>query len=223
MSLLDLLLPTECAGRGASGPIGCANCLAVLAAAPRRTWPTPTPAGLPPPWSVAAYDDPCRGLLLAYKERGVTALRRPLAAALARAVSSAARHPVVLVPVPSTRAAVRARGEDVVARLACRAARGGGHLVVPGLVHRRAVLDSAGLSARQRATNLRGAFAVDPRSVRWLQGREVVIVDDLITTGATVAEAARAVREVGATVLAAATVAATTRQMATAYGARKST
>lgn len=223
MSLLDLLLPTECVGCGASGSIGCRTCLATLQAAPRPTWPSPTPAGLPPPWAVASYDGTCRAMLLAYKEQGALALRRPLGDALGRAVDKAVARRVVLVPVPSTRAAVRARGADVVHSLALRSALHRGHLVVPALVHRRQVLDSAGLSARQRANNLRGAFAVHPRSARWLHGQEVVIVDDLVTTGATLAEAARAVRDAGGVVVAAATVAATTRQRSRTYGAGEST
>jgi predicted amidophosphoribosyltransferase len=184
-------------------------------------WPTPSPDGLPPPWSVAAYAGPCRELLLAYKERGALGLARPLAVPLAAALISAAHGAtssrVLIVPVPSARRAIRERGDDVVLVLARQAAaiarrqRVSGR-VAPALRHARLVADSAGLGAGDRATNLAGAFALRPSAVRSIQGAEVVIVDDLITTGATLVEAARVLRAGGATVLGAATVAATQRR-----------
>jgi predicted amidophosphoribosyltransferase len=59
--------------------------------------------------------------------------------------------------------------------------------------------------------NLSGAFGVWPRSVAALAGRDVIVTDDIVTTGATAADAARALRSVGAPVLGLATVAATQR------------
>jgi predicted amidophosphoribosyltransferase len=161
-------------------------------------------------------------LLIAYKERDAVGLRPALALALAAAVSAAVRatapdQRLMVVPVPSTRAAVRARGDDVVLGLTRRAAalvrRGGLNVaVVPALCHGRTVTDSAGLSAAARAANLAGAFAVR-RQRRWaLAGATVILADDLITTGVTLAEAARALRAEGAAVVAAATVAATRRR-----------
>jgi predicted amidophosphoribosyltransferase len=84
--------------------------------------------------------------------------------------------------------------------------------VVPALRHRRAVADSAGLTSAQRAANLAGAFAVRPGYPRLLAGRRVVVVDDLVTTGVTLAECADALRGAGADVVAVATVAATARR-----------
>jgi predicted amidophosphoribosyltransferase len=84
--------------------------------------------------------------------------------------------------------------------------------VLPALTHARQVRDSAGLSARERMTNLDGALVVRSASVRTLEQRPVVLTDDLLTTGATLAEASRAVRAAGGRVLAAAAVAATERR-----------
>jgi predicted amidophosphoribosyltransferase len=209
MGWLDWVLPARCAGCGRPGDLCCTRCRAVLGQPPRLAWPDPAPAGLPPPWTVAAYDGCCRELLLAYKERGQHGLCRALAVALGTAVAEAAPLDALLVPVPSTPAARRARGDDVVLRLTRAAA--GPRRVVPVLRHRRRVLDSAGLTAGSRARNLHGAFGTRGNGDAAVAGRRVVIVDDLITTGATVAEAARALREAGAHVLAAATVAATVR------------
>jgi predicted amidophosphoribosyltransferase len=113
--------------------------------------------------------------------------------------------PVLLVPVPSARWAVRARGHDPVRRIALAAAgelrRGG--TPPPGpparvaavLRQRRAVADQSGLNSRQRLRNLAGALEVAAGGARPLLGGRVVLVDDLMTTGASLTEAARAVRE----------------------------
>jgi len=199
--------------------LACVGCLATLAAAPRRVWPRPCPPGLPATWSVADYGGPPRDLLLAYKERGAIGVGRALAQPLARAVDSATADrpgPITIVPVPSSAAAVRERGDDVVAtlaRLAARSLRAGSRpaRVVPLLRQRRAVADSAGLSSRDRQANLDRALRARPWPVRASRGDLVVIVDDLVTTGATLAEAARALRQAGVPVIAAATVAATRR------------
>lgn len=233
MGLLDALFPADCLGCGRPGALVCRCCLAELAGPACPAWPRPTPPDLPPPWSVSAYSGAARDLLISYKERGAGALRRPLAAALATAVSAvidtapaerrnALSGPVadrapVLVPVPSSRAAVRHRGDDVVLGLARGAAailrRSGLPIgVTAALRHVRVVADSAGLSAYDRAANLAGALAVRATAVRVVEDATIVLVDDLITTGASLAEAARTLRAAGGTVIGAATVAATQRR-----------
>lgn len=109
---------------------------------------------------------------------------------------------VVLVPVPSARRQVRARGHDPTRRIALAAAgrlrrAGVPARVAPVLRLRRAVRDQAGLGARQRRENLAGALEACPGAARLTDGAVLVLVDDLITTGATLAEAARAVRAAG--------------------------
>ncbi|MFF4087120.1 ComF family protein [Streptomyces nigra] len=226
--LTDLVLPAECGGCGTPRTVLCPECRAVLTGtAPSRVRPVPEPPGLPVVHAAARYTDEVRAVLLAHKERGALALAAPLGEALAEAVraglreSGAAGQPgvdgtagepwsdgtaggdgsVVLVPVPSARAAVRARGHDPARRIALAAAgalrRSGTPARVAAVLRQtRWVADQSGLGSRQRLVNIAGALAVVPGGGRLLaEGGAVVLVDDLMTTGASLAEAARAVRE----------------------------
>lgn len=208
--LLDLLLDRRCAGCAAPGALLCAGCHRVLAVVPARlVQPDPCPPGLPLVAAAAPYDGVVRALLLAHKERGRTSLVGPLGLALAGAVGVLRDGPAHLVPIPSAPSAVRSRGHDHAWRLA-RAAAGAlpsGSSAVRLLRPTRAVADQAGLSQAQRAANLRGALVAVPAAPR-----EVVLVDDVVTTGATLVEATRALAAAGHRVVGAAVVAATLRR-----------
>lgn len=204
--LTDLVLPAECGGCGTPRTALCTECREALCGAPPcRVSPAPRPVGLPVVHAAAPYGDAVRALLLAHKERGALGLAGPLGAGLAGAVRAGLRGgnaPVLLVPVPSARGAVRARGHDPVRRIALAAAgelrRGGTRArVLCVLRQRRAVADQAGLNSRQRQVNLQGALEVIAGGGRLLaEGGRIVIVDDLMTTGASLVEAARAIRDV---------------------------
>lgn len=139
-------------------------------------------------------------------------------AAGARTASYApVRGPLLLVPMPSARRAVAARGHDPARRIALAAARalrrsGTDARVAPLLRQRRAVADQSGLDARQRRANVAGALEVVRGGERWLTAQgPVVPVDDLMTTGASLTEASRALSRAGGRVLGAAVVAAPAR------------
>ena len=232
-ALADLLLPRVCAGCGVPGAVLCAGCCALLTrprlAQPRRHLP-----GFPPTVAAAGYAGPVRPAVLAFKEHGRSELAGPLGAALALAVAAvltglpgAPDGPVLLVPVPSSAAAVRRRGRDHLAELADAAAE---ELRAAGLPARtvralgrapgRGVRDSAGLGALERQANLAGRFRARSLAAGLPPSGRLVLVDDVVTSGATLTEAARALRSAGDTprreedtpVLAAA-VAATPRQV----------
>ncbi|WP_131732386.1 ComF family protein [Actinomadura formosensis] len=220
--LIELLLPQRCAGCGREPVLLCDTCARPLRAAARPA--RPAPSGLPPPWTVAAYEGALRVILAAYKERGRTALAVPLGEAMATAIraalaavpdppAGASSGGAVIVWVPSGRRAVRRRGHDPlrgVVAAAVRRLRADGVAVsaVDALRQRGRVADQAGLTAVQRAANLRGA--VEARA--GVAGLRVVLVDDVVTTGASLAEAVRALRTAGAEVTGTATVAATPRR-----------
>lgn len=216
--LVDLALPARCAGCESVPGLWCPSCAATLAGPVRVRWPRPAPAGLPTPWVVADYEGAVRAAVLAHKEHGRQRLVRPLGQALARSVvaGAPAGAAVVLVPAPSRRSAIRARGHDSTTRLARTAAalvRAQGLVVsvLPVLRLTAEVDDQAGLTSVQRAANLAGAMEVPARWRGLVRGAPVLLVDDVITTGATLAEAARALRQGGAWVAGAAVIAATRR------------
>ncbi len=237
-ALADLVWPASCPGcglTGASAAPACAACLTAFAVTPLPTAPDPRPAWLPALWSVADYDGRARAVLLAYKEHGARRLAGPLGAALGAALGTAlASAPaagataaqrssvVVVVPMPSSPVARRSRGEDPTLRLARTAvirlrARGQPVTLLPALVQSRGLRDQAGLSATDRIRNLSGGLRVRPSAVRSLEtASAVLLADDIVTTGATLAEATRALRACDVAVSGAAVVAATRRHSLTA-------
>ncbi|TQS40545.1 ComF family protein [Cryptosporangium phraense] len=217
-AVLELVLPVRCAACGGDrGPLCPACAREVRAARPVAVPPGERSGGAEPAVCVASgvYGGALRSLLIAYKERGSRSLARPLGARLAVAVAGlGGRGPLLLVPVPSSPAAIRARGGDHVLRLARRAAatlRSHGVDARPAqlLTLRRIPVDSVGLSPAERRANIAGAFGAVRGGGR---GGGVVLVDDIVTTGATLTEAARAASGAGLSVVGAAVVAATRRR-----------
>ena len=188
-AVLDLLLPARCAGCRAPGTECCPACLAAFG--------TPRPVRLPdvepPVYALADYRGAARELVLAYKERGC----RELAAWLGGLVALALPHlgsaqpgsaqpgsaPWWLVPAPSRRGAARSRGGDHMLRLAQRV---DGALVAPALDIAGGARDSVGLDALARRDNLAGRVRLRLSGLP-PPGSDVVLVDDVVTTGATAA------------------------------------
>ncbi|MEV4533854.1 phosphoribosyltransferase family protein [Asanoa sp. NPDC049518] len=228
-ALADLVLPAECAGcRTAHVPLRqgtCAACAAALAALrPRAVRPEPAPPGLPPCVAAGEYAGPLREALLAYKERGRVSLAAPLGALLAESVATAAggvRRPVLLLPVPSTAAAVRERHGDHLRRLADRAAkrlrRAGWPTLVAQPVRALPKPDATHLDSAQRAIAAAAAFGLRPSrharaAERAASGSAVVVVDDIVTTGATLAALTTLLTRAKIPVEAAALIAATRKR-----------
>ncbi|HST47427.1 ComF family protein [Jatrophihabitans sp.] len=224
--LLDLVWPSTCVCCGRGDAVWCPHCRP-----PSVPYQVALPAapGVPPVVAAGEYGGALRQALLAFKERGQRALVGPLAGYLGDAVDTGRRrfgNPAspggpnspggpdslaspdgrpILVPVPSSRSAARQRGGDHLLRLAAEAAAPHGLPVLPVLRLTGRGRDSSHLPAAQRAANLAGRMAAQPVST----DRPVLIVDDIVTTGATLAEADRALRAAGWQVAGAAVIAAT--------------
>jgi predicted amidophosphoribosyltransferase len=228
--LADLVLPSACAGCGAERvPLrfgACAACAAALEAlTPYETAPVPPPPGMPRCTAVGPYAGPLRGALLAYKEKGRHRLARPLGALLAVAVAEAARRggsgpaaPVQLIPVPSTAAAVRDRHGDHMARLAAHAVRrlraAGWNAEVSRPLRALPRPDSASLDVAGRAAVAESSLRIKGGPIPVSRRRStmrgtLIVVDDIVTTGATLAAVAGRLREADMQVTGAAVLAAT--------------
>jgi len=195
---LALACPVACAGCGALDVALCDTCRGMLR-------PQVTTRALADGLTVRSglpFDDVPARVLRALKEEGRTSLARALGPALAAALAAALGERCgVVIPVPTSRAAMRRRGYRVAELLARRA----GARPLRVLRVARATADQRGLSRTARSDNVAGSM----RATRRLDGLEIIVVDDVVTTGATLVEAARALRDAGAHVRGAVTVAAT--------------
>ncbi|MBF6327164.1 ComF family protein [Nocardia transvalensis] len=202
--LLELILPQMCGGCGEPGVGWCAACAGSLGGPPFRVRPRTDPGV--PCWALGRYEGAGRRAVVAAKEYGRRDLAVPLGLALARGLDGLRDRErlLVLVPAPTRRPAARRRGGDPVARVA----RIAGSLlsdcqVAPALSMRRGVRDSVGLGVSGRKHNLRGRIRVSagslPDALRH-PNAEVVLVDDVLTTGATASESVRALARAGVAV-----------------------
>lgn len=199
--LAAFILSGCCGGCDLPGTLLCASCREALVAAPVRR---ETTEGMP---VVAAltYEGVQARCIRRLKAEGETLLARPLGTALRVAVDefSAGAPPPLLVPIPTGRAAFRRRGYRVPELLIRRAALPVNRLLLPV----RATADQRGLDVSERSQNV--ARSMRARHARG--GQDVVLIDDVITTGATLDEGARALTDAGFRVTGAVTLAATPR------------
>ena len=206
------LLPTECSGCGVADRALCANCRRALLPAVHPVTREDVVI-----WSALTYDGVARHVIAAYKDNGRTdaaaalaaPLRAAIVAALAAVPSTAAptlhgppAH-IELVTVPSSAHAWRVRGYHPVDVLLHRV----GLHPAPLLAQRGNVLDQVGLDRQARAANKTHSLIAR----RPLPGVRVILVDDIVTTGATLLDARRAVFAAGGTVVGLATLAETRR------------
>jgi len=211
------LLMGQCAvcrqwGRGAL----CADCIARYAAPQPRCARCGLRLGLPAPACGAClreapphlrtvcavdYEHPWDALIAAFKFHGRPELAKALAQRLVAAVQRAdAPLPMLLLPVPLSPRRLAERGYNQAWELARRAAAA---LKLPAdatLLQRPVEQEAhqAELTRAERLRNLQGAFMVDPRRRAALEGRHVALVDDVMTTGATLHQAAHALLRGGA-------------------------
>lgn len=205
---LALLLPVSCAGCDEPDVALCERCALALAPNPRRQV-IEAPGGEIAVWSGLVFEGVAARVLRAIKEGGRTGLAPALAPALAAALAHTGADDAVVVPMPTSRAAYRRRGFRVPDLLVRRAGRRARRL----LRHARTTADQRGLDRDARRRNVTRSLT----ATRDASGLRVIVVDDVVTTGASLAEAVRALRDAGADVVATVTVAATPRRRATPW------
>lgn len=211
--VLDLALPAVCPGCGREGAAICSRCLPAVRA--RLGLAPGTPLGLadgpPPPllqleWC-AAFSGTVRAALHALKYGGERRLVQPLGEAVAERWSRAGAGGQLLVPIPVHEGRRRERGYDQAELIASAAAGALGVPMVPALLRARATAPQYRLDRRRRAGNVHDAFVVRPPDAPSVRGRWIVLVDDVVTTGATLCSAADALLDAGAAGVSAVTVA----------------
>lgn len=209
--IADLVLSRSCSGCGAFGATVCAECWSRIVDVHVPVvddWPDDVPR-----WSAATYDGLARDLVIEHKERGALTLNGPLGGLLALAVCALVpTGPVVLVPIPPHAHSLKRRGYDSLALATRHSIR---HLQEAGRDARAASWirrahdrgRQVGRARSERRAAVASSMHVEPRSGHM----SVVIVDDVITSGATLNEAVRAMRAAHIVVTGVATIAATPR------------
>ncbi|TDZ83065.1 DNA utilization protein GntX [Mycobacteroides salmoniphilum] len=195
--MLDLMLPLACGGCGAPSTRWCEACACAFSAEPVVVTTRVDPGV--PVLSLGRYAGARRQAIVTMKDRGRRDLTVPLGAALARGVGELLRwhlleQPVTLVPAPTRWIAARGRGGDPVTAVAMVATRIPGVRVASLLRMKMGARDSVGLSISARQHNVAGRVALR-RAPR--PATELVLVDDVVTTGATVAESVRVLKSAG--------------------------
>lgn len=189
----ELAIPGEpscalCSRPFAEGVAGGAVCAPCLADPPRHD-------GIA---AATLYNDASRRLVLAFKHGGRVALAPLMARLIAAKLGMVDGHWLV-VPVPLHRWRLWRRGYNQAAVLAGEIARlRGASLCVDALVRHKATPALGGLGRKARARVLSGAIATNPKALGRLRGAKIVLVDDVLTSGATSAACVAALRRVGA-------------------------
>lgn len=188
---MELLLPRRCAGCDAPGHTLCVDCRHLWRAIPTRIT-TRVPVGVPV-WGLGPYGGPRRAAVLALKEKGRTDLVPQLAAVVRAATAHLIARgeldsEIILVAAPSSLRAARRRGGDPVFAVCRRSGLPASQPLYLGAQ----VADSVGLSATERADNVRRHIVTVKNKIQLLNGKPVLLVDDVVTTGATAAAAVEA-------------------------------
>jgi ComF family protein len=211
--LLDLAFPAVCVGCGREATALCGPCgraLTVRAGEPAGAligMPSDVPLPLVQLEWCAPYGGLVRDALHALKYRGEQRLAEPLGAAAAARWREASIGGDTLVHVPVHPARRAVRGYDQAELLARAAAAELGCPVLPALRRERATAPQYELGRDRRAANVAAAFAVAPALRAAVAGCWIVLVDDVVTTGATLVACAEALLDVGATAVSAVTIA----------------
>lgn len=209
---LDLIYPKRCPGCHKPAVSICQSCKIFWEKPPISIKLNKNSVSVLSVFSVAQYRNEVRAILLAYKEDGEREAGKVLTEALLQARRGIINHSVcTFVPIPSNPKSVRRRGRDFMLDLCNQVAIQSGDKVLSIMKVKRDVQDQSKLNERERSQNLVGAFDCTPKNLKLLVKFPIILVDDLLTTGATLREAQRALRQRGVIPFGAITAAHTAR------------
>jgi predicted amidophosphoribosyltransferase len=205
-SLNELIFPTRCISCGALDQSLCAVCRDSWKLTPHINFLRINEKKNLKTVSALSYSSIVQRVLLASKESGISRADELIVEALRFSILHFIRHCTIdyIVPIPSRKSATRLRGRDFLEELTTEAASPLGITTISPLSISRRVRDQSGLDHNQRWNNLDGAFVTS--STGLCSGR-VLLVDDVVTTGATLLEGAKALTYAGFEVVGAATAA----------------
>jgi predicted amidophosphoribosyltransferase len=200
--LKHLLFPTRCFGCRELGYSICSKC--------RKLWNPhlyQSQFSNLAVYSAIPYSPVAKNILLAAKEQGIKSADQLVRSAVRESLQEVFQKysSCALVPIPSGRSANRRRGREFINEIAISVARDFGVAALPLLEHQRIVRDQSKLNIAGRRENLAMALSIRSEFLGNYSGEKVVILDDLVTTGATINEANRALTRGGFVVQAAAT------------------
>ena len=205
-NLNELIFPTRCIGCRVLGLSLCVSC--------RRDWNPHHYQSLIgnihghsiKVTSSVKYSSVAQKVILAAKESQIRSADILVADAIRHSIENVLREEFIdsFIPIPSRKSAVRLRGREFIREMTEIAVKDMSIPVAPILRHSRNVRDQSGLNGGQRWNNLEGSLVVEEKQRSC--GR-VLLIDDLVTTGATLSEAARALRYAGIEVIGAVTAA----------------
>lgn len=191
MVALDLVFPPYCVYCERVGSLLCARCLSSVAPGPERALP-----GVDVVWVRTTFEGAVRAAIHALKYEHQTRLASPLGGLLCQALKTTQWPVDVVTAVPLHDSRLRARGYNQSALLGQVVAQQQGWVFDARAVTRvRETASQVGLTARERRDNVTGAFVADPGTVR---EKRVLVIDDVLTTGATMCACADALRAAGA-------------------------
>lgn len=199
-SLQEIIFPVRCLGCSALGLEICSQCRGKWNPHIYRSWSKAAPYF--PIFSSIQYSTVASKVLLAAKENNIKLADDLLVQALQKSFNYCAKERGLglFVPIPSRHTVARSRGRQFITELSLQLSKSTGMETIESLSHIRKVRDQSSLDAKQRMVNIEGSM----KSLRYLS-EKVILVDDLVTTGATLHEGARALRENGIEVIAAVT------------------